>query len=533
MIKKQSNFTLQKLLVTFIITTIVAMFAACNFTIDDKNSTQNEFVAAETSNGHAINSAANDSSNTSEKSNPDTSNNDSSQQETIAQAKKLIDGYFYDEAIALLETVKNNKEAIELQQKSEKLKNSLVKYEGRHYHVFFHSLIIDTAKAFDGDYMQQGYNMYMTTVSEFQKMLPLLLQENFILYDITDMVEFRNGKAYPKDIYLPEGKKPLVLSIDDVNYYEYMKNDGFANRLDVDSDGNVVTIVKNKDGSESVTYDGDVMPILDAFVHEHPEFSWKGAKGIVAVTGYQGAFGYRITDYKKHSKDDINQMREKVKEVASALRNTGWQIANHSYTHNRYWTEKTMTMGQLQYDIRRWLEEIAPYVGSTNIIITPFGVTYDQKDPRFRYIIDSGFNIYCPVGADMSMSWQKDNMMSSRLNLDGITMLAYPKRISRHFFEPSLVLDPSRPPLNMEKNTKKSKRSVETPINTPALPYDYENTTPISKKESVEHIDNELKPINSSQATDYTTQIESNQIHLDNKKQQNNNTNYENNDFYQ
>lgn len=531
MIQKQPNSLLQKLSATFLISIIVAMFVACNLTIDDNNPPQKEFVASENSNEYVVsNSTETDSS---EKSNPDISNNDSSQQEIIAQAKKLIDGYFYDEANSLLENIKNNKEAIELQEKIEKLKNSLIKYDGRHYHVFFHSLIIDTSKAFDGDYMQQGYNMYMTTVSEFQKMLPLLLKQDFILYDITDMVEFRNGKAYPKDIYLPAGKKPLVISIDDVNYYEYMKNDGFANRLDVDNDGNVVTIVKNKDGSESVTYDGDVMPILDAFVKEHPEFSYRGAKGIVAVTGYQGAFGYRITDYKKHSKDTINQMRNKVKEVATALRNTGWQIANHSYTHNRYWAEKTMTMNQLQYDIRRWLEEIAPYVGSTNIIITPFGITYDQKDPRFRYIVDSGFNIYCPVGADMSISWQKDNMMSSRLNLDGITMLAYPQRIRKHFFDPSLVVDPSRPTLNMEKYaTKKSKKVKEIPMEIPnsSIPT-WDTETPSNKNETV--IDNELKPISSSNTNNYTTQIESNEINFSNEKHQTNNVNQENYDNYQ
>ncbi|MBQ9534949.1 MAG: hypothetical protein IJU78_03800 [Clostridia bacterium] len=367
---------------------------------------------------------------------------------SLEQAQALIDGYFYDEALELLASAGDSEQAQALRQKCEELKGQLVKYDGRYYHVFFHSLIIDTSKAFDGDYMERGYNMYMTTVSEFQKMLPLLLENDFVLYDITEMVEFKDGKSAPKDIYLPAGKKPLVLSIDDVNYYEYMKPDGFADRLDVDSEGNVVTIVKNDDGTESMTYDGDVMPILDAFVKEHPEFSWRGAKGIVAVTGYQGAFGYRITDLEDYDAATQKYMLDKVTEVAQALRNTGWQIASHSYTHNQYWTNKTMTMSQLEYDTGRWLGEIMPYVGETNIIITPFGVTYDQDDPRFRYIVDHGFNIYCPVGSDMSTTWQNDNMLSYRLNLDGITMLNYPQRISKFFFDPALVLDPARPPLN-------------------------------------------------------------------------------------
>lgn len=40
------------------------------------------------------------------------------------------------------------------------------------------------------------------------------------------------------------------------------------------------------------------------------------------------------------------------------------------------------------------------------------------------------------------------NMIQGRLNLDGITMLKYPERVSKYFFDPSLVLDPARPPLN-------------------------------------------------------------------------------------
>ena len=395
--------------------------------------------------------------------------------EILVSVNNLINGYFYDEALDLLNQAGNDERVEELRQRINKLKSELVKYDGRYYHIFFHSLIIDTKKAFDGDYKERGYNMYMTTTSEFKKMLPLLLANDFVLYDITQMIEIKDGKAYPKDIYLPVGKKPLILSIDDVNYYEYMKNDGFADRLDVDANGNVVTVVKNDDGTESITYDGDVMPILDNFVKEHPEFSYRGAKGIVAITGYQGAFGYRITNLKKYEKKQQDEMLNKVKQIAYALRNNGWQIANHSFTHNQYWAKKTMTMKQLKYDIQKWLSEIAPYVGTTPIIITPFGAMYEQKDPRFRYIVDSGFYIYCPVGSQMDMTWQNDNLVSSRLNLDGLTMLHYPQRINKYFFNPNDVLDSSRPQLQLEvavkkRNKVKNKSSINNEIENELIP---------------------------------------------------------------
>ena len=297
--------------------------------------------------------------------------------------------------------------------------------------------------------------MYMTTVSEFKAMLPLLQEEGYILYDLTDMVERVDGKTVLKDVYLPAGKKPLVLSVDDVNYYGYMLDDGFASRLDVDDEGNIVTImggtivdhgqkVLTVDGG-TPTYDGDVMPILDAYVKEHPEFSWRGAKGIVAVTGYAGAFGYRITDLELFDQATQDWMLERTKAVAQALRANGWQIACHSYTHNQYWNKKTITMEQEQYDIGRWLGEIAPYVGDTNIFISPFGVSFDGSDERFRYLVDNGFYIYCPVDSNMPCYVRDDYMIQGRINLDGLTMKKYPQRVSKYFFDPTPILDPARP----------------------------------------------------------------------------------------
>ena len=371
---------------------------------------------------------------------PDTS--DARVAQLKAQAAEYAKHYDYDEALALLNDY-DHTELEALAAQYQQAKDELVLYNGMFYHVFFHSLIVDTDKAFDGDTDANGYNWYMTTVSEFKAMLPLFLENDFILVDITELCWYDDeGNVHQTPLYLPAGKKPLIISIDDVNYYDYMKGDGFAERLDVDENGRVVTIV---DGQ--ATYDGDVMPILDSFVEAHPEFSYKGAKGIVAVTGYQGAFGYRITDLELYSAAQGEYMLNKVTEVAQALRASGWQIANHSYTHNQYWNNKSITKTQLEYDTGRWLNEIMPYVGKTNIFISPFGVSFARNNFVFRYLVEKGFTIYCPVGSDMSTDIRGDVMMNSRLNLDGITMIRYPERISKHFFDPALVLDPARPEL--------------------------------------------------------------------------------------
>lgn len=364
-------------------------------------------------------------------------------QALLERAYSLAQGYYYTEALALLDQADSlrNPQTEALRQEIAQKQAELVPYEGdQFYHIFFHSLIVDTDRAFDGDYDSAGYDLYMTTVSEFKAMLPKLQAAGFILYDITDLVEFRDGKAVRREILLPPGKKPLVISVDDVNYYKYMEGDGFAERLDVDETGRVVTVV---DGQP--TYDGDVMPILDQYVAEHPEFSWQGAKGVVAITGYEGAFGYRITDLEDYDAETQAWMLQKTQDVAEALRGSGWQIACHSYTHNQYWSDRTITDQQEQYDIGRWKRDIAPYVGETNIFISPFGVSFADDDPRLLYLKEQGFTIYCPVEANMTTRWENGMLFQGRLNLDGLVMKDYPERVKRFFFDPADLLDPARP----------------------------------------------------------------------------------------
>lgn len=361
----------------------------------------------------------------------------------LEQSRQLSRGYFYEEAQQLLDQNPSlhNDETEALRQEILDLQAQLVPYtDEQFYHIFFHSLIVDTTKAFDGDYDAVGYDLYMTTVSEFTAMLPRLQENGYILCSIHDLVEFQDGVAVRKELRLPPGKKPLILSVDDVNYYEYMADDGFASRLDLDENGQVKTVVNGV-----LTDDGDVVPILDRYVAEHPEFSWRGAKGILALTGYEGAFGYRITDLEDYDEATGQSMLQKTQAVAQALRENGWQIACHSYTHNQYWNDRTITMDQIQYDIGRWKRGIAPYVGETDIFISPFGVSFTGDDARMAFLREQGFSIYCPVDSTMPTKWDGTWFIQGRINLDGLTMKRYPERISKYFFDPAEVLDPARP----------------------------------------------------------------------------------------
>lgn len=222
-------------------------------------------------------------------------------QELIAQADRLAAGYDYDAAISLIqgyESYDTYQELTDAIAGYEATKSTLVKYEPEEVtHIFYHSLIADTSLAFDGDSKERGYNQVMTTIDEFNKITQEMYDRGYVLVSIHDLgrIEVQEDGTevmVPGEIWMPEGKKPFVLSQDDVSYYHYMEGDGFASRIVLDGDGKPTCEYIQPDGTV-VTGSYDMVPLIDDFIEEHPDASYRGAKGIIALTGYNGILGYR------------------------------------------------------------------------------------------------------------------------------------------------------------------------------------------------------------------------------------------------
>ncbi len=317
-------------------------------------------------------------------------------------------------------------------------------------HIFFHSLIYDTEKAF-ASYESSGYNYYMTTISEFKEMMRQMYESGYVLVSIHDIVQqvkkddgtisFAEG-----NIMLPPDKKPFVLSQDDVNYYDYMDGDGFATRVVIDSKGRPSTEIISEDGTSQIG-DFDLIPVLESFIEEHPDFSYKGARGIIALTGYEGTLGYRTDPASKDSKT-YEQDKQTVIQIAKVMREYGWEFACHSNGHRDM---AECTQGFLEHDTNSWRENVGALVGETDIYIYPYGIdiqngikTYDNA--KYKYLKASGFNIFCGVEAKPWMQIKKDYVRMQRRPLDGQAMLMYPERLA-DLFDLSTVIDSSRPPL--------------------------------------------------------------------------------------
>lgn len=382
------------------------------------------------------------------------------------KAKKYAQQYDYDKAIKLLresptyETSDKFKKAVKIYKNK---KDSCVSWAPEEVtHVFYHTLIVDESKAFDGDYKSGDYNQVMTTIDEFNQITESMYERGYVMVSLYDMAEMdENGVMTAKEILLPPGKVPFVLSQDDVCYYHYMDGDGFASKLIVDEEGKVRNEYVEDDGSISVG-DYDMVPLIDRFVEEHPDFSYKGAKGIVALTGYNGILGYRSdSSYETRPADldadkvqwldnhpdfDLNTEREGAAKVAQAMKDEGWTFASHTWGHQNV---SQVSLERLQADTQKFKENIDPLIGGTDIIIFAFGAdlagTEDYSGEKFEYLKSQGYDYFCNVDSSQYFVQIRDNYFrQGRRNLDGYRMYYNPELVS-DLFDAGSVFSSSRP----------------------------------------------------------------------------------------
>ncbi len=351
----------------------------------------------------------------------------------LAQADLLALGYDYDGAISLLQSdsqFSSDPAVLDAIAGYEATKSSLVRTPiGQITHVFYHSLVVDNSKAFDGDEDEGGYNQVMTTVGEFEKMLQIFYDKGYVLvrmHDLAYETTDENGNKVMKagDIMLPEGKTPFVMSQDDLCYYRYMTGDGFATRMIIGEDGYPTCEMKMDDGSVSVgAY--DLVPILENFIQEHPDFSYKGARAVLAFTGYEGILGYRTAASFADS-PTYEQDRAEAAKVAQCLKEKGWELASHSWGHLNL---GTVEWDRFKTDTDKWETEVDSLIGPTDIILYPFGADigdwhpYTTENERFTYLYNYGFRYFCNVDSNPYWVQLGDTFLrQGRRNLDGYRM---------------------------------------------------------------------------------------------------------------
>ena len=392
----------------------------------------------------------------------------------LAQADFLARGYDYDAAISLLSSSSHSTSA-DVQERITQYQTDsqqLVKWHDMKNitHIFFHSLVVDNARCFDGDYTEDGYNQYMTTIPEFLKILESMYERGYVLvspYDVAYEYVDEDGKTKMKygEIWLPEGKTPFLMSQDDVNYYGYMigdadpkyerpatpqpTGDGFAHKIIIGEDGYPTCEYMDANGQIHVgSY--DLVPLLEDFIQAHPDFSYRGARAILGMTGYEGVFGYRTKPAyeEKMGSEAYKKECDEAKAVAQCLRDHGWILASHSYGHPAY---GNISASQVETDSDKWEKTVQPIIGNCDVILYPHGSDisgiskYTFDNAKFKALYEDGYRYFFNV--DSNIAWQQlgeNYFRGGRRNLDGYRMWYTPKKVA-DLFDVSEVFDPDRP----------------------------------------------------------------------------------------
>lgn len=254
----------------------------------------------------------------------------------------------------------------------------------------FHVLIADPNRAY-ADSLASSYKTNFVTTEQFSDILDQLHAGGYVLVNLDScLTENADGSPAVQPIYLPEGKKPIMITETLVNYFAYMVDSdkdgnpdkggaGFANKL-VLQDGKVTANYVDIDGNE-VTGDYDLVPILNAFIEEHPDFSYQGAKAILAVTGEEGIFGWR------NASD--------AAEVVAALRADGYQIACNTYANLNYGVS---SVDVIKADLSKWDKDVKTVLGDVDILVVARGGELAATSSQFKTLREAGFSYILDAG---------------------------------------------------------------------------------------------------------------------------------------
>lgn len=263
------------------------------------------------------------------------------------------------------------------------------------------------------------------TPDEFRFLLQSLYDRGYIIIDANIVYDSENDTFFKK-IKLPKGKKPLIFTFDDVTYDYRKMGRGMVDRLIVDDEGRVCTYTKHKDGSEVISYDNEIFPIIDDFVRSHPDFTFQGARGTLFFTGFDGICGYRTQSEPVNDKEaalglDRQAEISAAKVVIEALREEGWSFGSHGYNHSR--------MSKISYasfcrELDMWREEVGSIVGDTGLFCWPYGDHGGgelRKGDAHKYAFELGFNFFFGCGSQRYIANETDGLgiFSDRKGITG------------------------------------------------------------------------------------------------------------------
>lgn len=386
--------------------------------------------------------------------------------EVIKEIDRLAAGYDYDKALEVLNEFDATTEKFdeEVQSKRSELVNaqgSLQEWKDTSQiaNLSFHVLIADPARAFQkavaGD-LAGSYNKNFVTTEEFSRILNQLYTGNYVLVDFNSFVSTSDPAAdgsvtyFGTSMWLPAGKKPIMITETLVNYLDYMVDPnkdgvpdagghGFANKLVVTSSGDIKASLIDASGNELIG-NYDLVPILEDFIAEHPDFSYRGARATLAVTGDQGVFGYRTNTSYVATKGQsyYDEQVALAKLLVDTLREKGYTIASYTYSNQAY---RGMSTVQIQAEMQNWTSQCTPILGDVDVMVFARNSDIDAySGTSFNVLYDTGFRFFLNNGTSPRVDINTTFVKQTRLMVTGESMAWYSNQFMS-YFDSNMVLD--------------------------------------------------------------------------------------------
>lgn len=386
----------------------------------------------------------------------------------MQEAALLIPDYDYEGALAILDTFSGDMAAFpQLQAVYDEYTarlEEMVPWSGNQVvNLSMHLLIADPERAFnDPTYGQPGQKSYLKnfiTTTELSNILQQLYQNGYILVSLDDLYELQYDASSGRDVYvaktllLPPGKTPVMLTETNANYYNYMTDSNGDGKPDAGADGFAYKLCHDGTGfyNALIMADGtvatgafDLVPILEAFIGQHPDFSYRGARAIIAVTGYDGVLGYRINS-KKLTEAEKEAERTALAALVEQLKNSGYEIGCFTYENWNYGEKEPM---DIQSDLQKWADVVASVIGPTDIMVLPkegdiAGEEGYNDNSKFNVMYNAGYRFFLGTGTESWDQVDERYVRHNKLMVTGAYLTQYPERFTA-LFDTATVLDPYR-----------------------------------------------------------------------------------------
>jgi hypothetical protein len=202
-----------------------------------------------------------------------------------------------------------------------------------------------------------------------------------------------------------------------------VRDNGSVHKLVIDENREIAAWTAGE-----LSYDLDIVTIMEGFIRQHPDFSLRGAKGIIALTGYEGLLGYQTQNLEAPG---YSKEAREAAAVVERLKELGWRFASHSWGHLNM---PKVPMSWFTYDLKLWDSQVKPIMGDTDLYIYPFGAGVEAQEDRHKLLRGLNYNLFFGVSPPgFGHSECGEYIYLDRLNIDGFYFRVFKNRQDKLF----------------------------------------------------------------------------------------------------